>query len=104
LTKCFLLQTFEGVPAPYDKVKRMVIPDALKVLRMRADRNFSVLGDLSEQFGWGYKPLVARLESQRKIKEQAFYAEKKAKKALVSKAISASNLATVNKVLKESGY
>lgn len=24
------LKVFEGVPPPYDKVKRMVIPDALK--------------------------------------------------------------------------
>lgn len=24
------LKTFEGVPPPYDKIKRMVIPDALK--------------------------------------------------------------------------
>jgi large subunit ribosomal protein L13Ae len=24
------LKAFEGVPAPYDKTKRMVIPDALK--------------------------------------------------------------------------
>lgn len=24
------LKTYEGVPSPYDKMKRMVIPDALK--------------------------------------------------------------------------
>ncbi len=24
------LKAFEGIPAPYDKMKRMVIPDALK--------------------------------------------------------------------------
>ncbi len=24
------LKAFEGIPAPYDKIKRMVIPDALK--------------------------------------------------------------------------
>merc|ERR1712184_191114 len=28
------LQTFEGVPPPYDRKKRMVIPSALKVLRL----------------------------------------------------------------------
>jgi len=28
------LRDFEGVPPPYDRKKRMVIPDALKVLRI----------------------------------------------------------------------
>ena len=28
------MKCFEGMPAPYDKKKRMVIPAALKVLRM----------------------------------------------------------------------
>ena len=32
------LQTFEGVPPPYDKKKRMVIPSALKVLRLKPGR------------------------------------------------------------------
>ena len=27
------LKAFEGVPAPYDKVKRVVIPDALKYVQ-----------------------------------------------------------------------
>lgn len=99
------LGSFEGVPAPYDKIKRLVVPSALKVIRMRADRNFCVLGNLSQEFGWGYGPLVERLESQRKIKEQAFYAEKKAKTALRSKAIAAVSLpAAVSKTLKDVGF
>jgi large subunit ribosomal protein L13Ae len=32
------LQTFEGMPSPYDKKKRMVIPSALKVLRLKPGR------------------------------------------------------------------
>ena len=32
------LQTFEGVPPPYDKKKRMVVPSALKVLRLKPGR------------------------------------------------------------------
>ncbi|CAE7809856.1 unnamed protein product, partial [Symbiodinium microadriaticum] len=72
------LATFEGIPEPYDKKKRMVIPEAIKVIRLRSDRNFCVLSNLSKEFGWNYGPLVEKLEAQRKIKEQAFYAEKKA--------------------------
>lgn len=36
------LQCFEGVPPPYDKVKRMVVPSALKVLRLKPGRKVSL--------------------------------------------------------------
>jgi len=98
------LATFEGIPEPFDKKKRVVVPAALKVLRLRADRNFTVLGELSKEVGWGYTDLVAKLETQRKIKEQAFYAEKKAQVALKSKAATAADLSAVSPVLAEFGY
>lgn len=41
------LKCFEGVPAPYDKKKRVVVPDALKVLRLQHGHRFCKLGDLS---------------------------------------------------------
>ena len=37
------LQTFEGVPAPYDKVKRVTVPAALKVLRLQHGHKYVVL-------------------------------------------------------------
>jgi len=98
------LAAFEGIPEPYDKKKRVVVPAALKVLRLRSDRNYTVLGDLSKEVGWGYTELVAKLEAQRKIKEQAYYAEKKAAAALKSKAESSADLSTVTPVLASFGY
>ncbi len=41
------LKTFEGIPPPYDKVKRLVVPDALKVLRLQHGHKFCKLGDLA---------------------------------------------------------
>lgn len=32
------LKVFEGIPPPYDKKKRMVVPSALKVLRLNPSR------------------------------------------------------------------
>jgi len=32
------LKVFEGIPAPYDKQKRMVVPSALKLLRLKPRR------------------------------------------------------------------
>lgn len=98
------LATYEGIPEPYDKQKRVVVPAALKVLRMRPDRRFTVLGELSKEVGWGYTDLVARLESQRKTKEQAYYAEKKAQIAAKAKATAAADLSAVAPVLAPVGY
>ncbi|KAL8508647.1 hypothetical protein ACS0TY_019046 [Phlomoides rotata] len=45
------LKVYEGIPPPYDKIKRMVIPDALKVLRLQAGHKYCLLGRLSSEFG-----------------------------------------------------
>lgn len=85
-------------------MKRVVVPAALKIVRMRPDRPYTVLGELSKEVGWGYTDLVAKLEAQRKIKEQAYYAEKKAQRALKSKATAAADLSAVTPVLASFGY
>merc|ERR1712094_45417 len=72
------LKTFEGIPHPYDRKKRMVIPHCLKVLRIRPERRFCKLADLSTHVGWKHKDLIERLESQRKVKSAAYFTKKKA--------------------------
>merc|ERR1712029_1258816 len=67
------LQTFEGIPPPYDKKKRMVIPAALKVLRLKPGRKFCSLGRLSHDVGWKYQDVVATLEAKRKVKAEDFH-------------------------------
>ena len=67
------LKVFEGIPFPYDHKKRMVIPDALKALRLKYFRKFCVLGDLAKLAGWKRQETVARLEDRRKQKSQKFY-------------------------------
>merc|ERR1712232_1006693 len=96
------LSTFDGIPHPYDKMKRRVVPAALKVLRLKPFRNFTVLGELADSVGWKHKDLLKRLEDQRKIKAEAYYEKKKAKDKLRAKAIEAASgeLAEVNKVLE----
>lgn len=81
------LKAYEGVPPPYDKIKRMVIPDALKyevfclidfdckcfnviwscwwnaqrvfrVLRLQPGHRYCLLGRLSSEVGWNYYDTV----------------------------------------------
>merc|ERR1712007_274708 len=81
------LKTYEGIPHPYDRKKRMVLPSCLKVLRIRPERKFCKLGDLSSQNGWKQKDLVERLESKRKVKSEAFYKKRKATNKARSEAL-----------------
>merc|ERR1712010_360333 len=67
------LQTFEGVPPPYDKKKKMVIPSALKVLRLKPGRKFCSLGRLSHDVGWKYQDVIETLEAKRKVKAQDYH-------------------------------
>jgi hypothetical protein len=55
------LKVFEGVPPPYDKQKRMVVPQALRVLRLKPGRKYCTVGRLSHEVGWKYQDVVARL-------------------------------------------
>ena len=48
------LRVFEGIPPPYDKTKRMVVPDALKVLRLQHGHKYCKLGDLSKSVSLGH--------------------------------------------------
>ncbi len=54
------LKVFEGVPPPYDKKKRMVVPQALRVLRLKPGRKYCTVGRLSHEVGWKYKDVVDR--------------------------------------------
>jgi large subunit ribosomal protein L13Ae len=60
------LKVFEGIPSPYDVQKRVVVPQAIKVLRLKSYRKFCMLGDLSSKVGWKYHDLIKRLEADRK--------------------------------------
>jgi len=82
------LKLFEGVPPPYDRKKRMVVPEALRVLRLKPGRKFCTVKRLSHEVGWGYKDVVDRLEEKRKIKAQAYHERKSAAVKLRQKATS----------------
>jgi large subunit ribosomal protein L13Ae len=41
------LKVFEGIPAPYDTIKRQYIPDAMRCVKLASFRKYCKLGDLS---------------------------------------------------------
>ncbi|CAK0827724.1 unnamed protein product [Prorocentrum cordatum] len=99
------LKAFEGIPHPYDRKKRMVMPAALKVLRLKKERKFCKLGDLSQQVGWKHQDLVERLEKQRKVKSEVFYKKKLATKTKKQAATKGAAVDVADKkVLEEAGF
>jgi large subunit ribosomal protein L13Ae len=98
------LSVFEGIPPPYDKQKRMVVPEALQVMRLAPGRRFCVVGRLATEVGWKYGDLVERLESKRKVESEAYYQTKKAAKAIREKAIKQADFSAVQPVLEQFGY
>lgn len=54
------LKVFEGIPPPYDHKKRMVVPQALRVLRLKPGRKYCTVGRLGHEFGWKYRDVVAK--------------------------------------------
>ncbi|KAA3458660.1 60S ribosomal protein L13a-4 [Gossypium australe] len=71
------LKAYEGIPAPFDKIKRMVIPDALKVLRLQKGHKNCLLGRLSSEVGWNHYDTIRELEKKRKERAQVAYERKK---------------------------
>lgn len=100
------LSTFEGIPAPYDKQARVVVPAALRVMRLKSERDYTIVGDLAHAVGWKHRDLLKRLEAKRKEDSKDFYEKKKEKMSLKRKAeeACASELAKVNEVLAAFGY
>jgi len=72
------LKVFEGIPPPYDTKKRMVVPQALRILRLKPGRKYCTVGRLSKEFGWNYGDIVTKLEEKRKVRSEAYYQRKKA--------------------------
>ena len=79
-------KAYEGVPPPYDVVKRAVVPDALKVLRLQHGHRYCQLGALASSIGWKHREAVEALEAKRKVKSAAYYEAKKKLRALRAKA------------------
>ncbi|OMJ12069.1 60S ribosomal protein L16 [Smittium culicis] len=100
------LKVFEGIPPPFDKQKRMVVPQALRVLRLAPSRKFTTLDRLASEVGWKYQDVISNLEAKRKVKSNAYYERKKALANLRSKAIVAadSQLSAIRSELASLGH
>jgi len=92
------------MPYPYDAKKRMVVPQALKVLRIKSFRNTCTVGDLMAQCGWRRKDIVEKLEAKRKVKSQKYYETKQKKLAAKAKKMNDGKCGKYIEELKKFGF
>jgi large subunit ribosomal protein L13Ae len=87
-------------------MRRVVVPEALRVVRLAPGRKFTSLGRISQEVGWKYQSVVAKLEEKRIAKAGAYFERKKSLLALKKKAIEAkkSQLAPVEQTLAQYGF
>merc|ERR1711862_561303 len=98
------LKVFEGIPYPYDQRKRMVVPEALKVVRIKSHRKTCTLGELSSHFGWEKRDIVETLEAKRKEKSNRFHEMRQKKAAARAKQSADGSLKSVNAELAKHGF
>lgn len=98
------LKVFDGIPPPYDKKKRVVVPHALRILRLKPGRKYTNLGQLATSVGWKYENIVSKLEEKRKVRSAEYYAKKKAFTKKVASAKAATSETEAAKKLAAFGY
>ncbi len=102
------LKVFDGCPAPYDKLKKLVVPDALRALRLAPGHRWCKLGEVQARVGWTYGPIVQKLETQRRTAAFAWHVKRKVERVQRAKAVtSANNDASVkpfSALLQATGY
>ncbi|CAA9987671.1 60S ribosomal protein L13, putative [Plasmodium knowlesi strain H] len=101
------LKVFVGMPYPYDKKKKYVLPSALRAFRLKKHRRYCRLGTLSSRVGWNYDELVKKNEVSRKNLCKLYY-KKKVSALNEKKELKAEALNMINpeerKVLENFGY
>ena len=70
------LKVYESEPSSYFKTKKLIIPIALRIMKLKPGRIFSKLGQVADEIGWKKKNLIERLNDSKKKKSKFYYKEK----------------------------
>lgn len=98
------LKVFEGCPEPYNHQRRMVIPAALRVLRLKPGRQFTTVGRLSHEVGWKYQAILGKLESERLAAGKKYWEERKKTLSTKRATLFSAKAEKINKSLAALGH
>ena len=99
------LKCCDGCPVSVNAKKKMVIPEALKAVRLQPRAKYSVLGNIAKECGWTKQDLISTVEAKRIGRNHEWY-KKKVDNLKKEKEVIKNNkeVQDVNKQLEEYGY
>merc|ERR1712154_104100 len=100
------LKCFEGIPAPYDKCKRVIVPSAYKQIKLKPNRKYASIGRLAAETGWKYQTVIETLEAKRQAKAKVYYEKKveRENKLKAAKVACASKTKDIDAQIAAMGY
>jgi len=99
------LKCFDGCPLSWNSKKKMVVPDALKVVRLKPRSRHCVQGDVLVQCGWNSSELLRDLEVKRAARNSTWHKTRTQRlKDREAKLKNNEELKKVNKELEAYGY
>ena len=99
------LKCFDGCPVSCNTLKKMVIPSALKAVRLAPRAKYSTLGRVATECGWTKAKLIDDLEAKRVEKNHEWYVQKVEHEKAEAKALKKNNeLKKVDEELAKYGY
>ena len=101
------LKVFEGIPHPYDVKKRMVVTDALRLIKVKQYRPCCMLSELCSKVGWKHEAVLERLEAKRINRAKKYHTVKLASLKLrqqKEKLKASASVAQINEKLAKFGY
>ena len=93
------LKVFEGMPHPYSQRKRACVPTALRIIRLRGNRKYCLLKELSTTIGWAHAPVVEKLEEKREKRAREYFDKRQKLNNAIE--IETDKLSDVQKLRKE---
>ena len=99
------LKCFDGCPVSANAMKKMVIPDALKAVKLAPRAKYAVLGNVAKDCGWTQQELIDELEEKRITKNHEWYVKKVEQEKAECNAIKKNaEIKKVNEELANYGY
>jgi large subunit ribosomal protein L13Ae len=99
------LKCFDGCPLSLNAKKKMCVPDALRVVRLKPRSKYCNIGDIARECGWTKGDLIDSLEIKRQGKNREWH-NRRVKKCKERKATLKNNteIKKINDELSQYGY
>jgi len=91
------LKLYDGIPSSLATIKKLIVPSALRVIKLAPNRKFTSIGKIFSEIGWNKKKILEEKEEHIRILGKKFW---KNKYSLLQKCQEKSSKCVQNKNLK----